>query len=370
MENEQSKFIDLIEQICSEKGLCLEPMRLARDIMNTRIKRLTLDHTVKDCLKLMEKDRVRHIPVVDLPYEGEKKPCFIGVVSQRDVLRLSIPNAPNAPNATESNEQQIDQRALDQLLVNIVTRNPKSVSPETPINEIITILTSNHIDMVPVLDGQDLAGLITTTDLMKIFSTLGKTISRLFPESEKDVTANTVSQNSAQSDILSSWAVQPIKDIMIKSVICLGPQDTLDKAIEVLQSKVIRHIVITDEQGKLLGMVSDRDILRKLPYAGKRPPSAPKKFREHLFAADSWTTNFLMPLEEIMVRNVVHISPECSACEAAEILYRNNISSLPVINEQKEIRGIVTVIDMMQALLTAYEPAADAGLISSESGIF
>ena len=339
-------------------------MRVARDIMNTKMKRLTLDHTVKNCLKLMEEDRVRHIPVVDLPYEGEKKPCFIGVVSQRDVLRLST------PNTTESDEQQIDQRALDQLLVNIVTRNPKSVSPETPINEIITILSSNHIDMVPVLDGTDLAGLITTTDLMKLFSALGNTISQLFPESEKDATANTVSQSSAQSDILSSWAVQPIQDIMIKSVICLGPQDTLDKAIEVLQAKEIRHIVITDEQGKLLGMVSDRDILRKLPYAGKRPPSAPKRFREHLFAADSWTTNFLMPLENIMVRNVVHISPKCSVCEAAEILYKNNISCLPIIDEQKKLRGIVTVIDMMQALLTAYEPVVEASLIPSESGTF
>ena len=364
MENEQFKLIDLIEQICSEKGLCPEPMRVARDIMNTKMKRLTLDHTVKNCLKLMEEDRVRHIPVVDLPYEGEKKPCFIGVVSQRDVLRLST------PNTTESDEQQIDQRALDQLLVNIVTRNPKSVSPETPINEIITILSSNHIDMVPVLDGTDLAGLITTTDLMKLFSALGNTISQLFPESEKDATANTVSQSSAQSDILSSWAVQPIQDIMIKSVICLGPQDTLDKAIEVLQAKEIRHIVITDEQGKLLGMVSDRDILRKLPYAGKRPPSAPKRFREHLFAADSWTTNFLMPLENIMVRNVVHISPKCSVCEAAEILYKNNISCLPIIDEQKKLRGIVTVIDMMQALLTAYEPVVEASLIPSESGTF
>jgi CBS domain-containing protein len=223
--------------------------------------------------------------------------------------------------------------------------------------------------MVPVLDGSDLAGLITTTDLMKLFSTLGKTINQLFPESEKDVAANTDSQSSDQSDILSSWAFQSIQDIMIKSVICLGPQDTLDKAIEVLQEKVIRHIVITDEQGKLLGMVSDRDILRKLPYAGKRPPSAPKRFREHLFAADSWTTNFLIPLEDIMVRNVVHISPECSVCEAAEILYKNNISCLPIIDEQKKVRGIVTVIDMMQALLTAYEPAGEADLIPNESGI-
>jgi len=364
MEHEQFKLIDLIEQICTEKGIRPKPMRVARDIMNTKVKRLTLDHTVRDCLKLMEDSRVRHVPVVDLPYEGERKPCFIGVVSQRDVLRLST------SNAKESNEQQIDQRALDQLLVNIVARNPRSVSTQTPIHEVITTLIRNHIDMVPVLDGSDLAGIITTTDLMEFFSELGKTLYQLYPKSKREATAvYTASENSAKTDILSSWAFRAVQDIMTETVTCLGPHDNLAKAIEVLQAKEIRHIIITDEQGKFLGLVSDRDILRNLPYAGRRPPSAPKKFREHLFAADSWTTNFLTPLENVMVRNVVHILPSLSICETAGILYKKNISCLPVIDEKERLRGIITVIDMMQALLTAYEPAGKAGLIQSESSI-
>jgi CBS domain-containing protein len=222
--------------------------------------------------------------------------------------------------------------------------------------------------MVPVLDGEDLAGIITTTDMMKLFSALGQTICQLCPKSEGDATANTASQNSAKTDTLSSWAFRTIQDIMIKPVICLDPEDTLAKAIEVLQAKEIRHIIIMDEQEKFLGLVSDRDILRNLPYAGRRPPSAPKRFREHLFAGDSWTTNFLMPLENVMVRDILHISPECSVCEAAELLYKKNISCLPVIDEQKKLQGIVTVIDMMRALLIAYEPAGQASLIPSESG--
>ena len=364
MGNEQFKLIDLIEQICTEKGIRPKPMRVARDIMNTKVKRLTLDHTVRDCLKLMDDSGVRHVPVVDLPYEGEKKPCFIGVVSQRDVLRLST------PNVKESYEQQIDQRALEQLLVNIVARNPRSVSSLTPIHEVITTLIRNHIDMVPVLEGSDLVGIITTTDLMKLFSVLGKTIQQLCPKSNRDATAvYTSSENSAKTDILSSWAFRTVQDIMSEPVICLGPQDNLAKAIEVLQANEIRHIIITDEQGKFLGLASDRDILRNLPYAGRRPPSAPKRFREHLFAADSWTTNFLTPLDNVMVRNVVHVLPSLSICESAGILYNKNIGCLPVIDKKERLRGIITIIDMIHALLTAYEPAGKAGLIPSESGI-
>jgi len=156
---------------------------------------------------------------------------------------------------------------------------------------------------------------------------------------------------------------------MTKQVICLEPQDTLARAIEVLQTEEFRHVPIIDEQARFLGMVSDRDILRNLPFAGRRPPSPSKNFREHLFATDSWTENLQQPLESIMVRKVLHILPGCSICETAEILYQKKISCLPVVDEQEKLRGIVTVADLMRALLDAYEPIEKTSLIPIQSSI-
>ena len=106
-----------------------------------------------------------------------------------------------------------------------------------------------------------------------------------------------------------------------------------------------------------MGLVSDKDILRNLPFAGRRPPSLPKRFREHLFEIDSWTKSLQLPLDSIMKRKVLHILPGCSVCEAADILYKKKISYLPVIDEQEKLRGVVTVTDLIRALLAAYEPA-------------
>ena len=377
MENGQLKLIDVIEQMCrsqlgsakrattgTEKDVCFQPMRLARDIMNTDVKTLTLDHTVNQCLQFMEGRRVRHVPVVDLPYEGEKKPYFIGIVSQRDMLRL------NARDAEETDKQKIDQRSLRQMLVNIVARKPKSASPQTPVQDVIMTMTCNHIDMVPVLDNGNLVGIITTTDLMKLFFRLDKVIHELCPELKKGATpVDTASESSTKAKILSSWVFRAVQEIMTEQVISLEPQDNLARAIEVIQDEEIRHIPIMDEQEKFVGMVSDRDILRNLPYAGRRPPSPPKRFREHLFATNSQTKSSLQPIESVMVivQKVLHISPACSVCEAAEILYTKKISCLPVVDEQEELRGIVTVTDLMRALLSAYEPAEKAGLITSQS---
>ena len=364
MENEQFKLIDLIEQICTERGLCPEPMRAARDIMNINVKTLTLDHTVNQCLQFMKGRRIRHVPVVDLPYEGETKPYFIGVVSERDVLRL------NAPDSGKNGKKKKDQRALRQLLVQIVTRKPKSVSSQTPVQEVIKVMTCKHIDMVPVLEGADLVGIITTTDLIKLFFSLEVLIHKLCPKSNKDLPpSETASKNSSKAEILYTWFHRTVQEVMTEQVISLEPQDLIARAIEVMQTEECRHVPIIDEQGKFIGLVSDRDVLRSLPYAGRRPPSAPKRFREHLFATDSWTTNFLIPLENIMVRKVSHISPGCKIREAADILYKKKISCLPVIDKEKNLRGILTVTDIMRALLAAYEPAGETSLIPSESGI-
>jgi len=377
MENEQFNLIDVVEEMClsrvgsakrartgSAKDVSLKPMRVAQDIMNADIKTLTLDHTVKHCLKYMEAYRIRHIAVVDFPYEGEKKPYFIGIVSQRDVLRLS------AQDAEETDKQNIDQRALRQLLVNIVARKPRSVSLQTPVQDVIAAMICNHIDMVPVLDDGNLVGIITTTDLMKLFTRLDKVIHRLFPEFKKGAfPVDTASESSAKARILFSWVFRAVQEIMTEQVICLEPQDNLARAIEVMQTKKFRHVPIIDEQGKFVGLVSDRDILRNLPYAGRRPLLPPKRFREHLFATDSWTKSLLLPLESVMAQKVLHISPRCSVCKAADTLYRKKISCLPVVDKREKLRGIVTVADLMRALLWAYEPAEKAGLIPSESSL-
>jgi CBS domain-containing membrane protein len=363
MENEQFKLIDLIEQICPEKGVNPEPMRLARDIMNTNVKTLTLDHTVNQCLQFMKGRRIRHVPVVDLPCDGETKPYFVGVVSERDVLRL------NAPDSEENGKQKKDHRALGQLLLQIVTRKPNFASPQTTVQEVIKVMTGNHIDMVPVLEGVDLVGIITTTDLIKLFFRLEDLIHKLCPELGEDLPlSETASESSSKAKILNNWFHQTVQEVMTEQVISLEPQEFIARAIEVMQAEEYRHIPIIDEQGKFIGLVSDRDILRNLPYAGRRPPSAPKRFREHLFAADSWTTNFLIPLENIMVRNVLHISPSCKIREAADTLYKKKISCLPVIDKEENLRGILTVTDIIRELLTAYEPAGEAGLVPSESG--
>ena len=364
MENAQFTIISMIEQMCARKAVCLESLHVAQDIMNSDVKTLTLDHNINQCLKFMERYKVRHVPVIDFPYEGEKQIRFIGVVSQRDVLRLS------AHDAKGYITQETDKRALRQLLVQIVSRKPKSVLLQTPIQEVISIMTSNHIDMVPVLDNSNLVGIITTTDVLKLLFRLDKVVRELLPKLQKNE-ADIKSDDLARAEILSLWVSRTVEEIMTKQVICLGPQDNMDRAIEILQTEEIRHLIITDEQEKLLGLISDRDILGHLPFAGRRPPSPPKKFREHLFVNKPPIKSHEIPLETIMVGKpkVLSIKSGCKITDAARILHEKKISCLPVLDKQEKLEGLVTVTDLMRALLAIYEPVQEVELERNDSAV-
>jgi len=350
MATEQFSLVELIDNICAEKNIVSQPLRVARDIMNKEVRTLTLDHSVNACITLMKNLRIRHVPVVDPSCENKGKPSFVGVVSERDVLRLTFPSV-GTPG-----EQNIDPQALRQLLVQIVARNPKTVLPETPIHDVIMTMLHNRIDMVPVLDDADVVGIITTVDIIKIFSRLDKAIQQLCPELFKATQpTDLVSVTSSQAEVLFSWACKTVQDIMTEQVISLRPQDDLSMAMQLMQEREVRHVPIIDEQGKLQGVVSDRDILRHLHFAGRRPLWQPKKFRDHLFSVDPTSVKLRLPLERIMMRKVTHVLPDCSICDAAQTLRKMKASCLPVVDEESNIRGIVAVTDLMNVLPAIYE---------------
>ena len=89
MLNEHVNAVSLTGSMCAGKGISFQPMHVAADVMTADVKVLTLDHTVQACLKFMKAYDVRHAPIMDLPNDQEDKPYFVGVVSQRDVLRLN-----------------------------------------------------------------------------------------------------------------------------------------------------------------------------------------------------------------------------------------------------------------------------------------
>ena len=342
MVTKQLSLISQIDDICAGNGVDYRPPRYARDIMTKEVRTLTLDHTVSACIRLMKALGVRHIPLMDAPLEGDKKPYFVGIVSDRDVLRM------NLTFVDQPGGQRTDRRALRQLLAQIVERKTRTVSPRTTISEVITIMLKNHFDMVPVIVDEEIVGIVTSMDIIRVFLKITKTLHQLCPDIDDSLPPS-------GANPLNKWISRTVRDVMTEHVITLSPQDELFRAIDIMQENEFRHIPITDEQGGLKGIISDRDVLRHLHYAGRRPLWPQKKFRDHLFRADPDFVNLWMPLETVMTTKVNHVPPETDTYTAAKKLRKSKISCLPVVDGQNDLMGIVTVTDLMSTLLTLYE---------------
>jgi len=354
--NGELRFIDAIDGLIAGEDILFRLVRVAKDVMKKDIKVLTLDDKVETCLKFMKDNKVRHVPVMDTWSEEGAKAVFVGVISGRDLSRLM------SPYLGTMGETDADGKTLKQKLSQIVTRNPISVLPETPIRDVLITMVNNHIDMVPVLANEDIVGIITSTDILNLLVRLNriKQLFKLTGEVEKEqkslrlIDLNCV---GGQGNIAAwfSSSFKTVGDVMTVQPVCLEQQDTLAKAIEVMKEGNFRHVPIVDSQKRLVGIVSDRNILRHLSQPPKQKQPDDEGFRNRLFMVDPKDESLRLLLADIMTRGIVKVLPSCGFFNGVSMLLDRRISCLLIVDEKENFVGILTVTDVMRALLTAYE---------------
>ena len=351
MSNEQIRLIDLLDDISSGKDVFFRMVRRVEDVMTKKVKTLLLDDTLETSLKLMQDNEVRHIPVVDSPTGEKTKRNLVGIVSQRDVFRQI------SPYVGKMGQLDSDLEALKRPITQIVTRNPRCVCTDTTIADAIAIMIGNRIDMLPVLSGQQLLGVITTADIIRMFVRLNA-VCQLCRNMDKKQPARRVvdllGKDSQKSmvDVLS--VLQTVKDIMTWQPVYLESHETLGKAIEIMRKGKFRHVPVVENQKKLVGIVSDRDILLHLPFQYGQSRQRADVFRDRLFDVALNEPAARQDVNKSMKPDPACVLPSCEFHAAVAMLYDRKISCLPVVDEEKNLLGIVTVTDVMRGLLAAY----------------
>ena len=118
-----------------------------------------------------------------------------------------------------------------------------------------------------------------------------------------------------------------VKDIMNTEIQKVDAKVTVKEAAKQMTSKKVGCLMVVDDS-RLAGIVTEDDIITKVVAEGKAPQTA--------------------TVGDIMVRKVIHISPEKTLEEAAQIMTENRIKKLPVV-ESKKLVGIVTATDIVAA---------------------
>jgi acetoin utilization protein AcuB len=134
-------------------------------------------------------------------------------------------------------------------------------------------------------------------------------------------------------------ALGRVRDFMTKDPLTLKDDDLLRQAVEIAMVRRMRHIPVLDAKGRLVGIVTDRDVQKTLP--SPLSAAAPEEYEALLETT---------PLARIMTRDVITVGADDLAAEAVETLLAEKIDGLPVL-ENDRVVGIFTVRDALRAYL-------------------
>ncbi|WP_285905833.1 CBS and ACT domain-containing protein [Pseudodesulfovibrio pelocollis] len=133
-----------------------------------------------------------------------------------------------------------------------------------------------------------------------------------------------------------------VRDWMTENVVTLGVNSSVMDAADILRRKDIRQFPVMDAEGRLVGIVSDRDIRDAMP--SKFIPGDCTDGREG--GLNTLTAG------DIMTPGPLTVAPDTSINAVAEILVRHKVGGLPVV-EGGQLVGIITQADVMRFLCAA-----------------
>jgi len=130
-----------------------------------------------------------------------------------------------------------------------------------------------------------------------------------------------------------------VRDFMTRDPVTLQDDDLLRQAVDIVIVRRIRHIPVLDRGGRLVGIVTDRDVQGTLP--SPLSAAAPEEYEALLETT---------AIARIMTKDVITVGPDDLAAEAVETLLASRIDGLPVL-ESGRLVGIFTVRDALRAYL-------------------
>jgi diguanylate cyclase (GGDEF)-like protein/PAS domain S-box-containing protein len=188
----------------------------------------------------------------------------------------------------------------------IVSRQVVTVSPETIVAEAIAIMARNAISCLVVAEKKKPLGIFTERDLVKA------------------------------AERYEEFGTLPISALMSSPVVSIASHLTVSEVYSLMVVNKIRHHVVVDKQGKIMGVMSQSDIINFLGL---------EYFME------------LRKIEQIMTKRVATVTPDATLAVAISRMAKAEISCVVVERDSRPV-GIITERDATRLLAEGFNPAS------------
>jgi acetoin utilization protein AcuB len=127
-----------------------------------------------------------------------------------------------------------------------------------------------------------------------------------------------------------------VRELMSGAPITVSPDTPVFDARQTMVKERIRHLLVT-EAGRLVGIITDRDIRLNLPSQAT--------------SLSMWEVNYLLAkltVSKVMTKSVIIVGPDQEAADAARLMLEHKIGALPVLDGE-HVLGILTETDVLRA---------------------
>lgn len=135
-----------------------------------------------------------------------------------------------------------------------------------------------------------------------------------------------------------------ICDYMTREPIIISPDTLITKAREILQAHSFRHLPVLDQNGKLVGMVTDRDIRSACPS------SLSMEIERKKILKDMASTT----VDKIMSKDLTSLYLSSTLDDALLIFQNKKVGAIPVVDEDGKLFGIFSIRDLIKAYGTVF----------------
>ena len=295
-----------------------------RDVMTPEPKNVAADTPLSEAARILLPSIFTGLPVVD----AESRP--IGLITQGDLIRKG--GLPLRLSLLEESERNLRESLLDQLssrrAAEVMTEPVILIGQERPLTDAVDLMLAKGVKRLPVVDGAGrLAGMVSRLDIFR-------TVMREKPD-----------WNDFRSQRVEVHDLKCVRDILRRDTQTVLPETSIDEVIRVIDRNDIQRVAVVDKDGLLLGLISDRDllrffkpqqegILRLLGYA--RQAFKPDPCRGDLGRCLMETT-----AATVMIADLITVREDMLIEEAIGLMIEKGLKRLPVVDAEGRFKGMI-----------------------------
>jgi len=279
-------------------------MMKIEDVMNEEVILAEENEQVSHARNLMLKHGYSRILVVD----PEGKP--VGIITEKDLTRKMRSNGP-----------KWKRRTIDKISIRrVMTPNPVTITPFREVREAVELMIKNNISSIPVTDGDEVVGIITKSELMDFY----------------------------RQKYTGKWK---ISDLMTSEVVTVNENHSIGHVISIMEDQNIGKVIVVRDN-EPVGIITSANIsfanvedpgtgvsVEKIAFLRKIDGQEKRNVREVS----------MVTAGDIMTNHLIKIEQEKDAASAADIMTKQEVSGLPVV-DGNELVGIITKTDIIRGI--------------------